>query len=231
MRSLTAERVSVRFGCGDGATTALADLSVSFEPRALTLVRGPSGSGKSTLLALLGALLTPDAGSVRYGDRLITGLSDADKAAFRLSSLGFVFQNFRLFDTLSAIENIALPLSMAGCEPGASVQRASELLDRFNLGDKRHAAASQMSGGEQQRTALARALALDPPILLADEPTAAVDGENGALVASALSHAAIALGKTVVVVSHDERLLPYAQRVVTLSYGRLVGDERMPCAT
>ena len=230
MRKLTADRVCVAFGQSGLATKALIDLSISFEPQELTLVRGPSGSGKSTLLAVLGLLLAPEAGAVRYGDQVITHLDESDQAAFRLSWLGFVFQSFRLFDTLSAVENVALPLQMAGEERLASLRRASALLERFGLAGKRDALTRHMSGGEQQRTALARALILDPPIILADEPTASVDSGNRSIIADALRAAALALGKTVVVVSHDEQLIPYAQRVVTLSHGRLVGDEKTPCA-
>ncbi len=226
MPTLRAEGVTVSFGSGPQAVRTLTDLHVSVGAGEMTLVRGPSGSGKSTLLAVLGGLLTADAGRVFLDALCVTELGEAARARYRMRQVGFVFQGFQLFDTMSAIENVALPLLMAGTPAADARHRAAGLLDRFGVGHRRELRPKQMSGGEQQRVAIARALALDPAVILADEPTAALDGATGRTVAAELRRAASELGKLVVTISHDERLLPFADRVLTLADGRIVSDVR-----
>jgi putative ABC transport system ATP-binding protein len=227
---LHAEGLDVSFAIGSRTARALVDVTVSFAAGELALVRGPSGSGKSTLLAVLGTLLTPDRGNVRLGDACLGRLSDAEKATFRLRHIGFVFQNFQLFDTLNALENATLPALMAGWNRRDAVRRATILLEQLGIADRALVRPNQMSGGEQQRVAIARALMLDPPVVLADEPTAALDGASGRQIASVLRDAASNAGRVVVVISHDERLLPFADRTLTLTDGRIILDERPTCA-
>ncbi len=226
MATLAAVGVGVSFGMPPVRVRTLSDVSVSFGSGDMALVRGPSGSGKSTLLAVLGGLLTADEGRVLLDDVCVSALGDAGRAHLRMTRIGFVLQTFQLFDTLTALENVALPLRMLGTPSAVATKRASELLEMFDLGSRSTLRPKQMSGGEQQRVALARALSTDPAVILADEPTAALDGQAGAVVASMLRRAARDLGKLVVTISHDERLFPFADRVITLSDGRIVSDER-----
>lgn len=226
MATLVAEGVAVSFGTPPTRVRTLSDVSVSFGSGDMTLVRGPSGSGKSTLLAVLGGLLTADEGRVLLDDICVSALDDAGRAHVRMTRIGFVFQSFQLFDTMSALENVALPLHMLGTPSEVARKRAAALLEMFEVGHRSALRPKQMSGGEQQRVALARALSTDPAVILADEPTAALDGRAGAVVASMLQRAARDLGKLVVTISHDERLFPYADRVITLSDGRIASDER-----
>ncbi len=226
MATLVAEQVAVSFGVPPTRVRTLSDVSVSFRSGEMTLVRGPSGSGKSTLLAVLGGLLTADEGRVLLDGVCVSALDDRARAHVRMTRIGFVFQTFQLFDTMTALENVALPLHMLGVRGAVAMRRATDLLDTFEVGHRAGLRPKQMSGGEQQRVALARALSTDPSVILADEPTAALDGQTGAVVAAMLQRAARELGKLVVTISHDERLFPFADRVVTLSDGRIVSDRR-----
>lgn len=226
MAVLRTEGVSVSFGEGPHLVRPLRDVDVECVTGEMTLVRGPSGSGKSTLLAVLGGLLTAERGRVFLDALCVSDLGDGARARYRMRQVGFVFQSFRLFDTMSAIENVALPLLMAGVSPGRARVRAAELLETFGVSARADAKPGVLSGGEQQRVAVARALSLDPVVILADEPTASLDGESGRTVASLLQKAAREFGKLVVTISHDERLLPFADRVLTLADGQLVSDVR-----
>jgi len=226
MTCLRAEALDVSFGMAPHRVRPLAGVSIEFSSGEVTLVRGPSGSGKSTLLAVLGGLLTPDHGRVFVGPTCLTTLAESDRARFRMTHIGFVFQAFQLFETMTALENAALPLMMAGVAARPARQRASELLDMLGLAARASALPRQMSGGEQQRVAIARALSCDPAVVLADEPTAALDGSAGRTVATLLQSAARHLGKLVVVISHDERLLGFSDRVIALSDGRVASDGR-----
>lgn len=226
MAVLRTEGVSVSFGAGAHRVRPLRDVDVQFVTGEMALVRGPSGSGKSTLLAVLGGLLQADAGCVCLDALCVSDLGDSARARFRMRQVGFVFQSFQLFDTMSARENVALPLLMAGVGRARSMERAEALLDTFGLAGRAGAMPRELSGGEQQRVAVARALSLDPVVLLADEPTASLDGDAGRTVSSLLQRAAHEFGKLVVTISHDERLLPYADRVVTLADGRVVSDRK-----
>ncbi len=226
MATLVAEHLAVSFGVPPNRVRTLDDVSLAFGSGEMTLVRGPSGSGKSTLLAILGGLLTADEGRVLLDNVEVSALGDAARARIRMTRIGFVFQSFQLFDTMTALENVALPLNMLGVRGAAATDRASELLHTFGVQHRAGLRPQQMSGGEQQRVALARALSTNPSVILADEPTAALDGQSGAVVAGLLQRAARELGKLVITISHDERLFPFADRVVTLSDGRVVADQR-----
>jgi putative ABC transport system ATP-binding protein len=183
-------------------------------------VMGPSGSGKSTLLGLLAGLDTPTSGTIQLDGQEITGLNEDELARVRGRTIGFVFQAYHLIPTLTAEENIRLPLELAGNGDGAT--RARELLERVGLADRRDHYPVQLSGGEQQRVALARAFMVRPPILLADEPTGNLDSENGRLVLDLLLALNRQEGTTLVLVTHDQELAANADRRILLRDGRIV---------
>ncbi|MBL0170925.1 MAG: ABC transporter ATP-binding protein [Gemmatimonadaceae bacterium] len=213
--------VSRHFGkSNDALVRAVDGVSLSIRPGALTLVMGPSGSGKTTLLSLIGGLLAPSAGEVEVDGTRLAALAPAALTAFRLRRVGFVFQRFRLLDALSALENIELPLTLAGVGRPASRERAHALAARVGLSLRHDARAGTLSGGEQQRVAIARALANDPRILLADEPTGSLDSRAGQRIIELL-HASAIEGTAVLVVSHDARLMPYAHTVVRMEDGHV----------
>jgi len=185
---------------------------------------GPSGSGKSTLLGLLAGLDAPTSGSVRLAGQEITGLDEDRLAVLRGRTIGFVFQSYHLIPTLTAEENVLLPLELVG-DGSDGAGRARELLDRVGLLDRHDHYPVQLSGGEQQRVALARAFMLRPPVLMADEPTGNLDSANGRLVLEMLAAMNRQEGTTLVLVTHDTVLTGSADRVVTLRDGRIVNDD------
>lgn len=224
--SIELREVNLQYGRGRAAVQALRGVSVSIERGELTLLRGPSGSGKTTLLSVFGSLLTPDSGEVRILDQSVGGLSEKAKSEFRQRHIGFIFQAFRLFHALSALENVELVLAIAGKGGRNARQRAFHALESVGLADKCTLKCDELSGGEKQRVAIARALVNDPRIILADEPTASLDAASGMQIAAILQGLAAADGRIVVVVSHDERLLPYAHRSITLEDGGIHEDQR-----
>jgi putative ABC transport system ATP-binding protein len=182
---------------------------------------GPSGSGKSTLLSIIGCVLTADHGDVRIMGHDVRGLSQEEAAELRLRHIGFVFQRFHLVRGLSAIENVSLPLMLAGWAADQAHQRASELLANVNMSEKLHVQPQRLSVGQCQRVAFARALATDPELILADEPTASLDAKSGHQAVELLRRLTVETGKTVIVVTHDHRILAFADRVLHMENGRL----------
>ena len=223
MPELSARNASVTFGSGPGKCKALQNVTLSFEPGALTLLMGPSGSGKTTLLSLLGCLLTPDSGSIYLDGVEVSRLSERKRTAIRRRNIGFIFQAFRLFRSLSAIDNVAIAEEISSQE-GAPEQRASaqKLLSDLGLADKIHLKPNALSGGEKQRVAIARALIRNPQVLLADEPTASLDSQAGKQIFEILFKLAVEEKKTVVVVSHDPRWESYAHRIAQLRDGQVL---------
>ena len=187
-------------------------------------VIGPSGSGKSTLLGLIAGLDAPTAGSITVGGVDVTRLGESALARFRRETIGYVFQSYHLIPTLTAAENVAVPLELAGERRVAA--RARALLEQVGLGDRADHYPVQLSGGEQQRVALARAVALEPPLLLADEPTGNLDSATGAAIIELLFTLNRERGSTLLLVTHDPALAERADRVVSLRDGRVVGDRR-----
>src|SRR5262249_18183695 len=229
-RSLAVENVRVEYGEGRAAACALEDVSVAFQPGKLTLLMGPSGSGKTTLLSVLGCLVTPQRGRVTLLGRDVTHLPESEKTELRRQKIGYVFQAFRLFRSLTAVENILLAMELSGSDRrGGRTARqiAMDALAAVGLADKGHLRPNEMSGGEKQRVAIARALINDPPIILADEPTASLDGKSGNQVAELLLSLAERENRLVVVVSHDNRWLPLCHRKVVLQNGSLIGDDEV----
>jgi putative ABC transport system ATP-binding protein len=223
---LGVEGASVSFGKREAQVRALRGVSQFFERGALSLVMGPSGSGKTTLLSLLGCLLSPDEGTVFIEGIAVNRLSEAERTAVRQRKISFVFQAFRLFHSLSAIDNVALGLELRDAALPGRVDRAKDLLVRFGLGDKLNQEPNELSPGEKQRVAIARALAGNPPILLADEPTASLDAQAGRNICQILRNQVDEHGKTVVVVSHDPRWREFADRTITLCDGQIEQEEK-----
>ena len=223
---LAVDGASVSFGKGDARVPALRDVSLSFERGTLTLVMGPSGSGKTTLLSMLGCLLSPDEGTVFVDGLAVNALTEPQKTAIRQKKISFVFQAFRLFHSLSAIDNVAVGFEIRDPAEPRRMEMARNLLLQFGLGNKLHQEPNELSPGEKQRVAIARALAGNPPILLADEPTASLDAKAGKNICEILRNQASEHGRTVVVVSHDPRWREFADRTITLSDGQLERERR-----
>ncbi|MFD1623445.1 ABC transporter ATP-binding protein [Azospirillum griseum] len=223
---ITAHALTKSFSTGPVVTPVLTGLSLSVTPGELTVVVGPSGCGKSTLLALLSGLSQPDGGRVTVNGTDLATLSAAALDRFRLDRVGFVFQGFNLFPALTALEQVLLPLGYLRLPPAQARARAAEALARVGLEARAHLRPSALSGGEKQRVAIARALAKAPRLLFADEPTSALDKRNGQTVGDLLRRCAHDDGATVVCVSHDPRLIGFADRVLTMEDGRIQSDER-----
>jgi len=214
------------YGSNGTRVRALDDVSLTFGTGTLTLIMGPSGSGKTTLLSLLGCLLTPDNGSVFVDGAEVTVLDERERTELRRAQIGFIFQAFRLFHSLSAFENVMIAAEIGGTRDQATSDAARQLLENLGLGDKLHLKPKALSGGEKQRVAIARALLPNPKILLADEPTAALDASAGRQIGEILRDLAVEQKRTIVVVSHDHRWANFAHRTVVLEDGRLVEDRR-----
>jgi putative ABC transport system ATP-binding protein len=223
-----AEHLSKTYGSGDTQVHALQDVTVSFAAGEFTAIMGPSGSGKSTLMHVMAGLDSSTSGEAWVGDVALSGLKDKGLTALRRDRVGFIFQQFNLLPTLSALENITLPLDIAG----RRVDRAwlEQVVTAVGLGDRLRHRPAELSGGQQQRVACARALASRPAVVFADEPTGNLDSRAGAEVLGLLRQSVRDLGQTVVMVTHDPVAASYADRVVFLADGRLVGELRAPTA-
>ena len=225
---LVAEGLERSFGTGAATVRAVRGIDLELGAGERVLIMGPSGSGKTTLVSMLGGLLTPSNGRVTLTGEDVYGHGEGMRAELRLRRLGFIFQSFNLLSALSARENVEVPLRLAGEAPGAARERAEELLGRLGLDGRASHRPRDLSGGEKQRVAIARALANHPDVVLADEPTANLDSETGRQVADILCRLGCEEGKGVIIVSHDQRLLEIASRVVWIEDGRL--SERGPGA-
>jgi len=212
-------------GVGVAQIRALKGVDLALKGGELTLLMGPSGSGKTTLLSILGCMLTPTEGTVRVRGDAIAGKNPEDLAKLRRENIGFVFQSYHLFPTLSAADNVRLALDVRGETGTDAKDKARSALDRVGLSSKTRNYPSQLSGGEQQRVAIARAVVGDPSVILADEPTAALDSENGKAIMSILAAIAKDPGRGVLVVTHDPRLVPFADRIIHIEDGSIVREE------
>ena len=224
--AVAATAVTRRYGTGESAVDALRGVTLEVPKAQFTAVMGPSGSGKSTLMHMLAGLDTPSAGTVTIGGEDITKLKDKQLTKLRRRHIGFVFQSFNLLPTLTAEENVLLPLSIAGRKPDRAALDA--LLDRVGLTERRRHRPAELSGGQQQRVAIARALVTRPTILFADEPTGNLDSTSGAEVLGLLREAVELDGQTTLMVTHDARAAATADRVLFLADGRIVADLAEP---
>jgi putative ABC transport system ATP-binding protein len=221
-----AEGVSKLYGSGDAAVTALNNVSVGFEAGQFTAIMGPSGSGKSTLLHMLAGLDRPTSGEVYLGDTEITSLNDKALTLLRRDKIGFIFQSFNLLPTMTAAENIVLPMRIAGRKPDK--QWVKQIVEIVGLTARLGHRPAELSGGQQQRVAAARALASRPQIVFADEPTGALDSRSSAELLSFLRMAVSELGQTVVMVTHDPTAAGYADRVLFLADGAVCDEMHDP---
>ena len=219
--AIAVRKLMKKYEEGATGTLALRGIDLDVHPGELLMLMGPSGSGKTTLLSIMGCILTATSGSVRVAGREVVGLSEKQLPALRLEHIGFVFQGFNLFPTLTAGENVELMLDLKGVSAAKARNRAQQLLDQVGLGEKYSAFPSDLSGGQKQRVAIARALAGDPGIILADEPTAALDSHTGRNVMEMMSELAHRRGRAVVIVTHDSRVLHFADRIVRIEDGAI----------
>lgn len=228
--AIAVREVTKTYTEGAASAPALRGVDMDVEPGELVMLVGPSGSGKTTLLSIMGCILSPSAGSVRIAGKEVGNLGQKQLPGIRLEHIGFVFQGFNLFPTLTAGENVELMLDLKGVRGDAAKKRTGELLEQVGLGEKYNSFPADLSGGQKQRVAIARALAGDPQILLADEPTAALDSQTGRNVIQMMSDLAHARGRGVVVVTHDTRVLEFADRTVRIEDG-LIAKSSAPEAS
>lgn len=225
---LAATDIVKELGRGAGKVMALKGVGLQLVPGELTLLMGPSGSGKTTLLSILGCIMTPTSGKLTVAGQPTEGLSPDELAVLRRDHIGFIFQSYNLFPTLTALENVRIALDVRGIKGYEAARRCEEVLREVGLGHRLTNYPGNLSGGEQQRVAVARAIVSSPSIVLADEPTAALDSENGHSVMELLARIAHEQSRSVLAVTHDPRTLPYADRVVRIEDGLIVGEERRP---
>ncbi|MDW3219844.1 MAG: ABC transporter ATP-binding protein [Acidimicrobiales bacterium] len=218
--------VSKTYGSGDTTVRALDDVDVDFVTGHFTAIMGPSGSGKSTLMHCLAGLDTVSAGQVFIGDTDLSSLSERELTLLRRDRIGFIFQAFNLVPTLSAMENITLPMDLAGTEPDADW--LAQVIETVGLADRTSHRPNELSGGQQQRVAVSRALASRPQIIFADEPTGNLDSTTGAEILDFMRRAVRELGQTIVMVTHDPVAASYADRVVFLADGKIVDEIHAP---
>ncbi|GJF34788.1 ABC transporter ATP-binding protein [Kitasatospora sp. NE20-6] len=224
----SARQVTKAYGEGETRVTALDAVDVDIRRGRFTAIMGPSGSGKSTLMHCLAGLDTVTAGEIRIGDTEITGLKDKQLTRLRRDKIGFIFQAFNLLPTLNALENITLPMDIAGRKPDAAW--LEQVIETVGLADRLKHRPTQLSGGQQQRVAVARALAARPEIIFGDEPTGNLDSRSGAEVLTFLRRSVDELGQTIVMVTHDPVAAGYADRVLFLADGRIVDEMHAPTA-
>jgi putative ABC transport system ATP-binding protein len=226
--AVRAKNLSKVYGTGDTKVVALDDVSVAFPAAHFTAVMGPSGSGKSTLMHCLAGLDSATSGEVWVGETALTGLNDKALTQLRRDEIGFIFQAYNLVPTLSAIENITLPMDLAGTTPDR--EWLDKIIETVSLGDRLSHRPSELSGGQQQRVACARALASRPTVIFADEPTGNLDSRSSGEILSFLRDCVRTMGQTIVMVTHDPASASFANRAVFLADGRIVDEMADPTA-
>lgn len=216
-----------RLGRGAGEVQALRGVSLALAPGELTLLMGPSGSGKTTLLSILGCMLKPTSGTLRIRGESTTRAGHGKLAQLRREHVGFIFQSYHLFPTLNALDNVRVALDVRGERGEAAMAKSLDALAMVGLSHKKKAYPHHMSGGEQQRVAIARAIVRNPSVILADEPTGALDTENGQTVMKVLANIAKDSSHGVLVVTHDPRVRVFANRIIHIEDGRIIDEERV----
>ena len=213
------------FGSGDAVTRALRGVNLDIPHGELLMLVGPSGCGKTTLVSIIAGTLQPTGGEVQVLGHDLGAMSPAARVRFRRSNVGFIFQSYNLLPALTAVENAAVPLIIAGWSRARALPKAAALLDRLGLGGRLTNLPSELSGGQQQRVAIARALVHEPRLLICDEPTSALDAENGRITMELIAGLAVRPDRVVIVVTHDQRVYPYADRIATMEDGQIVSIE------
>jgi len=209
---------------GDFIVRAVDGVSLNIKEKTLVVIKGPSGAGKTTLLNLIGGLDSPNSGTIYNSDVNITDMEEETLAIFRLINSGFIFQNYNLISTLTAEENVMFPMNLAGMSLKGQRERAIDLLKKIGLGERREHLPFQLSAGEQQRVAIARALANDPPIILADEPTANLDQNTSLFIRDLFKDMKIS-GKTIIIVTHDDYLIELSDRIIIFEDGKIINEK------
>ncbi len=222
MSAIIATAVEKGFGTGEARAQVLRGADFRAEAGELTFLTGPSGCGKTTLISILAAMLTPDSGEVEVFGTQLAGLAGRRLTRFRGQTVGFVFQQFNLLPALDAADNAAVPLVVQGMSPATARRKACELLERLGLGAALTKFPRQMSGGQQQRVAIARALIHEPQLVVCDEPTASLDAASGRAVMELLRDVAVRSDRAAIVVTHDDRIYPFADRIAGMADGRVV---------
>lgn len=227
MKAIEVKNLTKTFGRGETAVHALKAVDLDVDAGELLLLLGASGSGKTTLISIVGCILSATSGSCKINGLETVGLPNHRLPGVRLNNIGFIFQGFNLFPALNAQENVEIALDLKGVRGAQAKRRAAELLERVGLKDKLKANPADLSGGQKQRVAIARALAGEPKIILADEPTAALDSVSGKLIMDLLQELAHEQNRAVVVVTHDNRAFDYADRIVSIEDGQISPDENL----
>jgi len=215
-------KITKTYGAGEAKVAALRGVDLDVRRGELLMLVGPSGCGKTSLISIIATILDQDSGTCEVLGRDLHALDSIERAHFRSASVGFVFQVFNLLPALTAVENVSVPLLIQGRGRKRAEARADELLNVVGLSDRRQMRPAELSGGQQQRVAIARALACDPQLIICDEPTSSLDHENGHEVMSLLRRHAAAPGRAVIVVTHDPRILGFADRIARMDDGRIV---------
>jgi putative ABC transport system ATP-binding protein len=216
--------VSRDFQAGQETIRVLHDINLDIRSGQLTYLVGESGSGKTTLISIIAGILWPTEGEIHVFEQNIYDLTDTQLVEFRLANIGFIFQQYNLIPTIDAAANAAVPLLARGMKLKEAREQAREMLDRLNIADQADKLPSQLSGGQQQRVAIARALVHEPRLVVCDEPTAALDARSGRRVMDLLREVAVAEGRSVIIVTHDNRIFDLADRILVLEDGRITHD-------
>jgi len=219
---LHCENISKIFNAGEAEVKALQGVTLDIYENELLMLVGPSGCGKTTFVSVLSTLLSFEEGSCEVLGRDISKMSDEEKTAFRGENIGFVFQSFNLLPSLSSLDNVALPLTIAGEKRDEAQKLAKEMLNAVNLADKADIKPSKLSGGQQQRVAIARALVHQPKLIICDEPTSSLDHQSGQIVMQLLKKITKEKGVSMIVVTHDNRVYEYADRIATMEDGKIL---------
>lgn len=227
MNAVVARQIDMAFGASGLSTQVLFDVDLEIAQGELTMLVGPSGCGKTTLLSILSGTLKPTRGDVEVMGNVITRMKDSQKVILRRRRIGFIFQQYNLLPALTAAENAAMALVADGMPLKKAADKARAVLETLGMGPHVDKLPRQLSGGQQQRVAIARAIVHEPDLVVCDEPTAALDAETGRQVMELLKDAAGGPGRAVLVVTHDNRIYHYADRIVAMEDGRIVGDSRL----
>jgi putative ABC transport system ATP-binding protein len=220
--AIKAEGLTKWFGQGEARMCAVRDVTFDARFHEMLYIVGPSGSGKTTLLSIISGILRPDAGKVSVEETDVWSLKENALASFRLNKIGFVFQDFHLFPNLTTVENVAIPLVLKRHDWNESLKEARKYLDVVGLSTRAELSPSRLSGGEQQRVAIARALASGPDLMIFDEPTASLDGDTGRKIVEFVKHDVLTDHRCIVVVTHDDRIYEFADRILHMEDGRLL---------